>query len=127
MSYPHSGPVVTTKSPVHEVTEETHGRMQMEIIARLNNLGVACIDANDQDPAGHFFRRALEKARETTFFSIPQPPSSNKGTEVSKSLYIYQRGEYDEGMHTFSEALMMDGNCKSMHRATAIVLYNQSL
>ena len=44
---------------------------------------------------------------------------------MSKSLYIYQRGEYDEGMHTYSEPVVLDSpQHTSMHAATSTVLFN---
>ena len=98
--------------------------LQMEMISRLNNLGVACIESGEHEQAGLYFRRALDKASETAFFAIPHVQTSFAKREISKSLYIYQRGEYDEGMHTFSEPYLLDAAFVSMHRATATVLFN---
>ena len=121
MSYHQQSPVISYHT---EGTEDHHARAQMELITRMNNMGVASLEASDHEPAREIFRRALDKATETTFFPIPNTPSATKGGEVSKSLYIYQRGEYDEGMHTFSEPLSLDPTLMSLHCATATIMFN---
>lgn len=123
MSYPQAT-IVTNTSALHENVDDEHA-IQMQIISRLNNLGVGCIHSGEHEQAGQYFRRALDKASETAFFAIPHvQPSFTKCGEVSKSLYIYQRGEYDEGMHTYSEPVLLDAAYTSMHTATATVLFN---
>lgn len=99
--------------------------VHLDLVSRMNNLGVAAIENGDHEQAGHFLRRALDKASETTFFKIPLPQSPiQKSQEVSSSLYVYQRGEYDEGMHTFSVPLMIDSSRTSLQKAIATVLFN---
>lgn len=93
-------------------------------ITRLNNTAVSSINAARYEEAGKFFRRALNNARQHTFFDIPEPKPSLTTVEVSKSLYIYQRGEYDEGMHSFSNPIKLDESLCSMHSATSTILYN---
>jgi tetratricopeptide (TPR) repeat protein len=98
----------------------------IEVMSRLNNVGVSCIETGEHQEAGLYFRRALDKASETAFFAIPHIHAtfSKPRGEVSKSLYIYQRGEYDEGMHTYSEPCLIDPTSTSLHQATATVLFN---
>lgn len=104
----------------------------LESIARHNNVGVACLSADDDrqqlSEAGNALKRALEKANAMTFFSASAGSVAsrhNKSEEVSKNLYIYQRGEYDEGMHTFSIPLPLDDlNDLGMHAVTATILFN---
>ena len=52
------------------------------------------------------------------------PAARKDGKRVSKNLYIYQRGEYDEGMHTFAEPLNIDAVYNDYHSLTATILYN---
>ena len=122
-----SNPTIVNNNRVqHDSYEDKQTLIQLDLVSRANNLGVASIESGDTEQAGHFLRRALEKASETTFFKIPfaQPPVVKAGTEVSKSLYVYQRGEYDEGMHTFSVPLMLDTSRTTVPKAIATVLFN---
>lgn len=105
----------------------------LESIARQNNLAVSCLEGNDSREAGNALKRALEKANAMTFFSASAGRGATKvdGEDpVSKNLYIYQRGEYDEGMHTFSQAITLleqhqqPGHPLSMHAVTATILFN---
>ena len=116
----------------------------VESIARMNNIGVTCLqqfsNGGDGQPqhqqslveAGQSLKRALEKANAMTFFSAHAGNVNNslraaneKAGEVSKNLYIYQRGEYDEGMHTYSTPLSMEATAGlSMHAVTATILFN---
>ena len=111
----------------------------VESIARMNNLGVAYLhQANSSDSqqlveAGSSLKRALEKANAMTFFSAHAGNVSSslraareeKAGEVSKNLYIYQRGEYDEGMHTYSSPLPLEATAGlSMHAVTSTILFN---
>jgi tetratricopeptide (TPR) repeat protein len=121
MSLPRSA-IVTPA--LHEMYMDEHSMVQMGMVVRHNNLGVACIESGAYERAGQYFRRALDKASETMFFSLPQSESYIKPGEVSRSLYIYQRGEYDEGMHTFSDPFFLDVAFSTMHSATATILFN---
>lgn len=101
----------------------------LEAIARNNNLGVSCLQGNDSRQAGMALKRALEKANAMTFFNVTAGRGATHGAgEVSKNLYIYQRGEYDEGMHTFSQPLPLEDHeltgSLSMHAITATILFN---
>lgn len=118
----------------------------VESISRMNNMGVACLhqfnngaEGQQQQSlveAGQSLKRALEKANAMTFFSAHAGNVNNslraatanceeKAGEVSKNLYIYQRGEYDEGMHTYSTPLSMEAAAGlSMHAVTATILFN---
>ena len=106
-------------------SDSDHHRGQLAVIARWNNAGVSSIVTSDHEQAGQNFRRALDKASETAFFSVPSAQSFTGLQQVSKSLYIYQRGEYDEGMHTFSSPCLLNATtCVSMHAATSTILFN---
>jgi len=93
--------------------------------------------------AGLSLKGALEKANAMTFFCAHagggirrhhhhhhhQDDNEEKSAEVSKNLYIYQRGEYDEGMHTYSSPIPLDASSAatsklSMHQVTATILFN---
>jgi tetratricopeptide (TPR) repeat protein len=95
----------------------------IQAVAHLNNMGVACIDTMELDKGCQFLRRALDRV--SVFFSLPVSNGSlpSKSQEVSKHLYIYQRGEYDEGMHTYSQPLVFDASA-SLHCAASIIFYN---
>jgi tetratricopeptide (TPR) repeat protein len=95
----------------------------IEIIVRLNNLGVTAIERSEHEAAGNFLRRALDKA-EHRFDSILRSPIQSNNNQVSRSLYVYQRGEYDEGMHTFSVPIVMDAATTSLPNAILTVLFN---
>ena len=129
-SSPLSGPVNTNSNNNSPTAAQPALPAMLESIARQNNLGVACLKANDSREAGNALKRALEKANAMTFFSASAgrgaPPYALAGAgEVSKNLYIYQRGEYDEGMHTFSQPLPLeDLSHLNMHAVTATILFN---
>jgi hypothetical protein len=123
MNFVNNGTVVARA--LHDSFEEKQTLIQLDIVSRMNNLGVAAIESSDHEQAGHFLRRALDKASETTFYNIPyMQPHVMKGNEVSSSLYVYQRGEYDEGMHTFSIPLTLDPFRTTVPKAIATVLFN---
>lgn len=97
---------------------------QMELIVGLNNHGVSKIHSSEFQEAGKCLQRALEKVREGTFFTLPHAQHGFQSTEVSKSLYIYQRGEYDEGMHVYSDPILLESHVSSLHDAIATILFN---
>lgn len=111
---------------------DTAAQIQLEMVARLNNMGVACVESSELPEAGQFFKRSLKKANEMTFFgSLAQSATlptnqddSTNGGGVSKNLYIYQRGEYDEGMHTFANPIRINAELSTIHTATATILFN---
>jgi tetratricopeptide (TPR) repeat protein len=96
----------------------------MEMIADLNNLGVELVESSQLHEATQFFRRSLSKANEVVFFAGAKLQSNIGNASAPKNLYIYQRGEYDEGMHTFSSPVMIDAELSSIHTAAATILYN---
>ena len=123
MNYVNNGTVMARA--IHDSYEEKQTIIQLDIVSRMNNLGVAAIESSDNEQAGHFLRRALDKASEKTFYNIPfLQPHVAKSNEVSSSLYVYQRGEYDEGMHTFSVPLILDPYRTSVPNAIATILFN---
>lgn len=97
---------------------------QLEMIAHLNNMGVELVESCQLHEAAQFFRRSLKKASELTFFAGTLAQSTIDNSSASKNLYIYQRGEYDEGMHTFASPILIDTELCSIHNATATILYN---
>lgn len=120
---------IPTGENLHEIRHHNsdfdHQRAQLEVISRWNNAGVTCITRGEHDEAGQNFRRALNKASEVSFYSSPATNSFSGLQQAPKSLYIYQRGEYDEGMHTFSSPCPLEPQaCPSMHAATATILFN---
>ena len=100
----------------------------LEIVAGLNNMAVACIKSSEHAEAEQLFHRALNKANEFTFFSNTPLHIHNSRLNKSqdKNLYICQRGEYDEGMHTFTEPLTIDPIFDTLdyNSVTAIILFN---
>jgi tetratricopeptide (TPR) repeat protein len=119
-----NAPVVTAVGS----TKDYHGESSVDhtqAVAHLNNMCVACIDTMELDKGCQFLQRALDHVSKIAFFSLPvfngSLPSKSQG--VSKNLYIYQRGEYDEGMHTYSQPLAFDESA-SLHCATSIIFYN---
>jgi tetratricopeptide (TPR) repeat protein len=52
------------------------------------------------------------------------PNNHTNASEVSRSLYVYQRGEYDEGMHIYSIPINIDASKTTVHGAIATVLFN---
>jgi tetratricopeptide (TPR) repeat protein len=97
---------------------------QMEMIADLNNMGVELVESSHLHEATQFLRRSLSKANEVVFFNEPNLQSNIGNAGAPKNLYIYQRGEYDEGMQTFSSPIRIDTELSSIHAATATILYN---
>ena len=135
-----------TSSPTTTTTFHHHGgqtpaaslHVSTEAIAQLNNMGVACIEqqSNFAD-AGQCLQRALDEASSLTGFSLhcwnnqiqsqqqrsQQQCPAQQMEEVSKDLYIYQRGEYDEGMSVFSRPIALDF-CASLHLVIGTIYYN---
>eukprot|EP00523_Entomoneis_sp_CCMP467_P022583 CAMPEP_0168855538 /NCGR_PEP_ID=MMETSP0727-20121128/14695_1 /TAXON_ID=265536 /ORGANISM="Amphiprora sp., Strain CCMP467" /LENGTH=70 /DNA_ID=CAMNT_0008909997 /DNA_START=50 /DNA_END=259 /DNA_ORIENTATION=+ len=70
MSFPHQPLHVTTALHDSQICTSDCS-LQVIAITRLNNTAVACINSSQYEEAGQFFRRALNKARQTTFFDIP--------------------------------------------------------
>lgn len=97
---------------------------QMEVIAHINNLGVELVESEGLPAATHLFRKSLQKANELSFFAGSMAQSAIDNSSASKNLYIYQRGEYDEGMHACSSFVSIDAELCSIHTATATILYN---
>ena len=103
-------------------TKDASALSQMEMISQLNNRGVVMADsAANLTEATQFFRRALQKADQMTFFAGALAQLTTGTLHASKNQYIYQRGDYDEGMHTFSAPIMFDANV-SISAATATIL-----
>lgn len=115
------------------VPESTNSLIQIEMIAHINNMGCQCLEGESSDlfKAGNYFRRALTKANELMLFSEPSNPFTtetnrlNSITEhVAKSLYIYQRGEYDEGMHGYSDPVTLHADIVSTKNAATTIVFN---
>ena len=99
---------------------------QMREISVLNNMGIHCFDISKLSEAGQYFIRALDKTNEMLFlspYSNPQLKFKLEQNKINKSLYIFQREEYDEGMQTFSEPLVITADM-SFQGATTIILFN---
>ena len=73
---------------------------------------LADVEAMEFEEASQLLRRSLNKISDIAFFSMSFfhdiQQVSQRNQEVSKNLYIYQRGEYDEGLHTYSQAIRLD-------------------
>jgi tetratricopeptide (TPR) repeat protein len=120
------------------VPECTNSLIQIEMISRLNNLGCVCLDGETSDlsQAGNYFRRALAKVNELLLFNEPFATiESNKlnntfaeqelaVSNANNSLYVYQRGEYDEGMHGYSEPIPFHPDMVSTKNAAATIVFN---
>merc|ERR1712151_565016 len=113
----------------HGSIKTSSTRSELETIARLNNMGVVCMTSTELSEAGRCLRRSLDKTNEMTFFSanaFPAVPQSKivKDIEMERNLYIYQRGDYDEGMNTFSQPVSISSDVTCMHDAIATILFN---
>lgn len=131
-------PQSTAMAP--KMTTDGHGeqattRHYMELIAHYNNLGItSMLDSAKHADAVQQLRQALDKCNEASFFTLPTAhlPLPSKAGRASKSLYIYQRGEYSEGFHTYSEPVALDattatssgGTPLSVATATSTVMFN---
>jgi len=78
----------------------------------------------------HFIHEAAEinstaSTPPPTGSSTPMSSNNNSGSEfyVSKSLYVYQRGEYDEGMHGYSDPITLEFASSNMN-AVATLYFN---
>jgi tetratricopeptide (TPR) repeat protein len=126
----------------------------VEAVADLNNLGVSHMEAASYEEALECFKAALAQlehgaisVRFATSPALANPArhSSNnpildqsahdsaessapEGSNVSKDSYIYQRREYDEGMHVFSTPVRMEGPVlaamDSPNAGATVLLYN---
>ena len=59
---------------------------------------------------------------------MPLTAQSHSETSSStKGLYIYQRDEYDEGMHAYSQPIHIEETCSDDRKVILAVLYNLGL
>jgi len=108
--------------------------VQIEMVARLNNMGCACLErpsSSDLPMAKNYFRRALAQAIELIPPVVLQhcdprdTMSSLSQQGLSKtSLYVFQRGEYDEGMHGYLDPVSLNADAVSLQRAVATIYFN---
>ncbi|KAI2498634.1 TPR repeat [Fragilaria crotonensis] len=59
--------------------------------------------------------------------SVPSVQCENVMSDENKtikSLYVYQRDEYDEGMHAYSQPIHIDYDCMDNAQIMAAILYN---
>jgi tetratricopeptide (TPR) repeat protein len=107
----------------------------MDIVVRLNNVGVACVESSEFADAKQCFERALARTNVTSPLSTRTPPSKfhqqQTGTTTEKpnksELYVFQREEYDEGMSAFSDPVNIDTASRSDlsdNDIQATILYN---
>jgi tetratricopeptide (TPR) repeat protein len=117
--------IVTAIASTKDYNVESSVDHTPQAVAHMNNMGVDCIDTMELDKGCQFLRRALDRVSEISSFSLSvfNGSLSPKSQEVSKHLYIYQRGEYDEGMHSYSQPLAFDASA-SLYCAASILLYN---
>ena len=93
----------------------------MDLLARLNNMGVGCFELSKHAEAGQYFWSAYERINEVLCVSLShndilQPKLTSEKTSKP-------RDEYDEGMQTYSNPLMIHVDL-SIQDAAATVLYN---
>ena len=107
--------------------------IQIEITTRLNNMGCACLvgESSDLPQAIIYFRRALDKAYESMLISEPgnrfysEAPRMHAFSEqTSRGVYVYQRGEYDEGMHGYSDPISLNAEIVTTKNAAATIAFN---
>ena len=97
-------------------------------------MGCACLDGESSDlsQAGNYFRRALTKANELMLFSEPGNPFTTETNrlasitehDMTKERYVYQRGEYDEGMHGYSDPVTLHADVVSTKNAATTIVFN---
>lgn len=113
--------------------ECTNSLVQIEMVARLNNMGCACLEGGssiDIPTAESYFRRALAKVNDLMpfsplpLFSSPISSSTTASSSSSKNLYVFQRGEYDEGMHGYSDPVLLNADAVSAQTAIATLHFN---
>eukprot|EP00957_Ditylum_brightwellii_P115780 8831286-Ditylum_brightwellii.AAC.1 len=121
-----------------------HGNDQAEAVAEevvsINNAGVICLEAGKLAEAARYFQHALALSNDTSRialsraqhnylsdFSQIEIPSFSPDHKAANMAHIYQRGEYDEGMNTFSSPVRLEKNLGlgvDHLSAKVIVLYN---
>ena len=107
--------------------------VQIEMVARLNNMGCACLEGGsslDIPTAESYFRRALAKVNDLmpfsplSLFSLPISSCAATSSSSSKHFYVFQRGEYDEGMHGYSDPVLLNADAVSAQTAIATLHFN---
>lgn len=123
-----------------------HWEEPVENVASLNDHGVSQMEAGRYDDALECFKAALSQlegesavqyatspalanpARASPTTCIDERSGHSTSSNVSRDSYIYQRREYDEGMHVFSSPLKMEGPVleamDSQNAAAIVLLYN---
>lgn len=99
---------------------------QIQEISALNNMGIGCFEMDKLSDAGRFLICALDKINEMIYLSRydnSHLQSKLDRSGISRSLYIFQREEYDEGMGTFGNPVRITANI-SFQGATAVILFN---
>jgi tetratricopeptide (TPR) repeat protein len=129
----------------------TQPEEQVNDVPNLNNMGIYHMESSRYDEALECFQSCvtqLEQSQTAMQYSfgcsmpVPVPSCSDNlshhsattttGSDIDASIsrdsYIYQRREYDEGMHVFSSPIPMEGQIMDLidsHDAAAcVVLYN---
>lgn len=105
----------------------------MDIVVRLNNVGVACVESSKFVNAKQCFERALARTNATSPLSAAPSKfhQQQTGTTTEKpnksELYVFQREEYDEGMGAFSDPVNINTASRgdlSDNAIQATILYN---
>jgi tetratricopeptide (TPR) repeat protein len=109
----------------------TPGPTLLEIVADLNNAGMASIESGDLKTAGTVLSQAIEKCNSAVFFSDLQVRSLSQTAlaklgeaDNKKTSYLYQRDDYDEGMSTFTEPMAIFPEMTCVLDGMATVLFN---
>ena len=131
-----------------------HQEVAVETVCNFNNAGVSHMEAGRYEEAVEFFDTALRRLEQcetcmqyaygssscsepqslnssqhsTASTSSAHSTGSNIDARVSRDSYIYQRREYDEGMHVFSSPIRMEGPIMdvidSQSAAAVVVFFN---
>jgi len=111
-------------------------RDEIQMVAKLNNRGVSCIERADFAQARKFFKRSLDKASELSLFIMPHVIPQKKIKKIRNNIELNENYEYEEGMNSNSKPMMVSTKieeketsngttaCTSISRSIVTILFN---
>lgn len=95
--------------------------------SHLNNDAVAHFEASDHAEAIECYRKALSRVEGLNLSSFRRLSATGKTGSLSNLNYMFQRGEYDEGMHVYSHAYETEDVSPDSQKVVATIFYNLGL
>jgi len=147
MQHSHTGSTQSAPMDVSSVTRtqerlafESGPQVSLVELVSQNNMGVVHMEASNYEKALDCFHKSLSQVDGSMALQCQLPTNllaeryssslKESGSVASKNGYLYQRGNYDEGMHVYTQPIQIDQKLASLFAyqdALIRVLYNKGL